>query len=250
MIKTLLTGLLAVASFGTATQSWADDTSAILDKVAAVYGSQMPVAIRITGSTISFSRGEGALVRLFKSPDRFRNEITYASGPEVRTMVGPMAWNQNKPANPALRGAIALQAARIALPWNMLAMRASINDMGRSEVDGKPVQTLEFTIEPTLKMLLQVETDSGHIIASRGIMIAGERTMEFSTHYSEFRSVNGRTYATHEEQYAMGQHIGHSRIQNIEFLDALPDSAFAPWTMVRYEPAANDPLWGSVLALR
>jgi len=250
LIKSFFTGLLTVLSLSLTTNARADDVTAILDKVAAVYGSQMPVAIRITGSTISFSRGEGALVRLFKSPDRFRNEITYASGPEVRTMVGPMAWNQNKPANPALRGAIALQAARIALPWNVLARRTSVNDMGRSEVDGKPVQTLEFTLEPALKMLLQIETDSGHIVTSRGIMIAGERTMEFSTRYSDFRSVAGRTYATHEEQYAMGQHIGHSRIQNIEFLDALPDSAFAPWTMVRYEPAANDPLWGSMLALR
>jgi len=250
LIKLIFTGLLTVLSLMLTTSARADDTDAILNKVAAVYGSQMPVAIRVTGSTISFSRGEGALVRLFKSPDRFRNEITYASGAEVRTMVGPLAWNQNKPANPALRGAIALQAARIALPWNVLALRASVNDMGRSEVDGKPVQTLEFTLEPTLKMLLQIETDSGHIVESRGIMIAGERTMEFSTRYSEFRTVAGRTYATHEEQYAMGQHIGHSRIQNVEFLDALPDSAFAPWTMVQNEPAANDPLRGSVFALR
>lgn len=236
MIKSFFATMLAVMSMCTTPSAWADDTTQILDKVAATYGSQMPVALRISGSTISFSRGEGAMLRLFKSPDRFRSEITYASGAEVRTMVGPMAWNQSKPANPALRSAVVLQAARIALPWNVLEQRKQVVDMGRSEVDGKAVQTLEFTLEPTLKMLLQIESDSGRIIESRGIMVVGQRSMEFTTKYSDFRSVDGHTYAAHEEQYAMGQHIGHTRIQNIEFLDTLPDSAFAPWTMVQTSP--------------
>lgn len=250
MIKSLIAGLVAVLTLCLATSSWAEDTAQTLDQVAAAYGSQMPVAIRVTGSTISFSRGEGALLRLFKSPDRFRNEIAYASGAEVRTMVGPMAWNQSKPANPALRGAIALQAARIALPWNVLAQRASVNDMGHSEVDGKPVHELEFTLEPTLKMLIQIDTRTGHIVQSRGIMLVGERTMEFSTRYSEFRTAGGRIYASHEEQYAMGQHIGHARIQNVEYLDTLPDSAFAPWVTVQTAPVHNDPSHPSVTAFR
>lgn len=250
MIKSLFIGLFSVFTMCLATAARADDVAAVLDKVATAYGSQMPVAMRISGHTVSFSRGEGALVRLFKSPDRFRNEITYASGPEVRTMVGPLAWNQNRPANPALRGAIALQAARVALPWNVLAQDASVNDMGHSEVDGKSVQTLEFSLEPTLKMLLQIDTDSGHIIESHGIMIVGERTMEFTTKYSEFRSVDGRTYASHEEQYAMNQHIGHTRIEKVEFLDALPDNAFAPWTTVLTEPLPIDAPGRAVLALR
>lgn len=247
MIKSLFTMVLAALALCTSALAWADNTSQILDKIALAYGSQLPVAMRITGSTISFSRGEGAMLRLFKSPDRFRSEITYASGAEVRTMVGPMAWNQDKPANPAQRSAVALQAARIALPWNVLAQRAQVNDMGRSEIDGKAVQTLEFTLEPTLKLLLQVDLESGHIVESRGVMILGSRTMEFTTKYSEFRSMSGHTYAAHEEQYAMGQHIGHSRIQNVEFLDVLPDSAFAPWTMVQSLPDAVDRVW---LALR
>lgn len=240
MIKSFFAVVMVAITLCTAPSAQADDATQILDKLAVVYGGEMPRAMRITGSTVSFSRGEGVMLRLFKSPDRFRSEITYASGAEVRTMVGPMAWNQSKPANPALRGAVALQAARIALPWNMLSRRDQVNDMGRTEVDGVVLQTLAFTLEPTLKMLLQVESDSGHIVESRGIMIVGERTMEFTTQYSEFRSVDGRTYAAHEEQYAMGQHIGHSRIHNVEFLDALPDSAFAPWTMVQTIPANGD----------
>lgn len=250
MKKTLFTGLFALMLNALTASGWANGVDAVLDKVATVYGNQMPVAIRIKGSAISFRRGRGALVRLFKAPDRFRNEITYASGSEVRTMVGPMAWNLDKPANPALRGAIVLQAARVALPWNLLARRDRVNDMGHSEVDGKSVQMLEFSLEPALKMLLQIDTDSGHIIESRGIMAAGERTMEFTTKYSEFRSVGGRTYASHEEQYAMNQHIGHTRIEQVEFLDALPDSAFAPWTTVQTEPLPIDAPGHAVLALR
>jgi len=250
VIKTLLAGLVVVLSFCPTASAWADDTTPTLDQVAAVYGARMPAAIRVTGSIISFRRGEGQLLRLFKSPDRFRNEVTYASGAEIRTMVGPLAWNQSKPANPALRSAIALQAARVALPWNLLEKRSSVIDMGRSEVDGKTIQELEFPLEPTLKMLIQVDTESGHIVQSRGIMLVGERTMEFTTRYSEFRSVAGRTWASHEEQYAMDQHIGHSRIDNVEYLDSLPDSAFAPWTSVLNDPATDDLSHHSAFALR
>ncbi len=250
MLKKLLSSLLAALALAPTGYARADDTGAILDQLAAVYGSQAPAAMRVSGSTISFSRGEGTLERLFKAPDRFRNAVKYATGTEVRTMIGPMVWYHDKPANPALRAAIALQAARVALPWNLLAQRASVHDLGSSEVDGQAVQTLEFSLEPTLKMVLQVALGSGHIVESRGIMIAGERTMEFTTKYSDFHSAGGRTYAGREEQYAMGQHIGHTRIERVDYLDTLADSAFAPWTTVYLHPRDVGASGDTVLALR
>lgn len=198
-----------------------------LDKVASAYGATPPAAIRQTGTTTSFTRGNGALRRLFRAPDRFRSEISYASGSEMRTLRGAMAWNQDVPANAALRGAIALQAARIALPWNMLALKSGIVDKGvESNAEGKTVQIIEFQVEPQLRMTVGIEIESGHIVRSLGVMTFRDQTVEFATHYSDFRSHDGRTYAAREEQFATGRHIGYSIIDKVEYPETLPDSAF------------------------
>jgi len=212
----------------------------VRDQLVARYGEQPPAAIRQTGTTTSFSRGEGALVRLFKGPDRFRNEITYSSGQEVRTLIGPMAWQQSKPATPALRSAIVLQAARVALPWNMLARWSETHDLGTEADDnGNTLQVIELELEPLLKLVIHVDRASGHIVRSRGAMEVGTRSMDFATRYSDFRSQGGRTYAAREQQFAAGQHTGFSVIERIEYLDALPDSAFAPFMQVQ-APARTD----------
>ncbi|MDD5031320.1 MAG: hypothetical protein PHH58_17810 [Rhodoferax sp.] len=235
VILSLLVGLLhgGIAAAAAAPQ-------AVRDQVVARYGAQAPLAIRQTGTTTSFSRGEGALVRLFKGPDRFRNEISYSSGQEVRTLVGPLAWQQNKPANPALRSAIVLQAARVALPWNVLARWSEANNLGTETDDsGATLQVIELALEPLLTLVIHVDLASGHIVRSRGVMQVGSRSMEFATHYSDFRSQDGRGYAAREQQFAAGQHAGYSVIEHIEFLDALPDSAFAPWLQVQAPASTN-----------
>lgn len=225
----LLVGHAAVAG---------EPAAAIFDKIAASYGATPPAAIVQSGSTTSKSRGVGALKRLFRAPDRFRSEIKYSSGHEVRTLQGPLAWSQGVPANATVRSAIALQAARVALPWNMLGLKSTTVDKGtETHADGKIVQLLEFPIESGLKMVLEVEVATGHILRSLGILTVGTQAMEFATRYSDFRSANGRTYAGHEEQYAMGQHIGDSVIESVEYPPTLPDNTFEPVASAQF--AAN-----------
>ena len=221
----------------------------VLDKVAAAYGAMPPAAIRQTGTTTSFARGNGALKRLFRAPDRFRSEISYASGNEVRTLRGAMAWNQGGQANAALRGAIVLQAARIGLPWNMLALKSGIVDKGiESNAEGKTVQLIEFQVEPQLRMIVGIETESGHIVRSLGIMTFGGQTVEFATHYSDFHNQGGRTHAGREEQFATGRHIGHSIIDKVEYPETLPDGAFEPGAVVEARQPADLELLATVTA--
>ena len=145
------------------------------------------------------------------------------------------------PANPALRSAIVLQAARVALPWNVLARWSETHDRGTEPDDsGNTLQLIELELEPNLKLVIHVDRASGRIVRSRGVMEVGTRSMEFATRYSDFRSQSGRVYAAREQQFAAGQHTGYSVIEHIEFLDALPDSAFAPWLQVQ-APAHTSP---------
>ena len=222
----LLSSLLVLVG-GTAAAS--EPLQQVLDKVASVYGATPPAAIRETGTTSSFVRGSGAMLRLFRAPDRFRSEISYASGAEVRTMIGNLAWQQNTPASPVLRGAVALQVARMGLPWNMLAQPSATVDMGSTvNAEGKPVRVIELTLEPQLKLLIEIEIETGYIVRSRGMFSAEGKTVDFSTTYSDFRPENGRIHASREEQYAMGRHIGNSVIERVEYPQTIPDSAFTP----------------------
>lgn len=201
----------------------------VLGRVASAYGAQAPTAIREKGTTVSFRQGNGTLSRIFKSPDRFRIEIRYAARGESRAMVGEEAWAQGEPANPVLRGAIALQAARIALPWNMLAKRGVATDLGTvTGEEGRTLRAVEFAPAQQLKMIVEIDPKTGYIVRSRGIQSMGGNAMEFATVYSDFRKRDGRVYAAREEHFAMGQHTGYSLIDTVDYPADLPDSAFRP----------------------
>lgn len=201
----------------------------ILSRVAAAYGAQAPNAIREAGTTISFRQGNGVLTRLYAAPDRFRIEIRYASRIESRTMAGKQAWQQGEPANPVLRNAIALQAARIALPWNMLERRAALADLGEvAGTEGKTLRAVEFSVDQQIRMVVEIDPHTGHILRSRGIQSLGTNSMEFATVYSDFRRRGGRAHAAREDHYAMGQHTGYSLIDEVEYPARIPDDAFRP----------------------
>ena len=201
----------------------------VLDKVASGYGATPPAMVRETGTTYSVMRGDGSLLRLYKAPDRFHIEINYATSSETRTMVGAMAWSQHSPANPVLRGAIALQAGRIAMPWNLLAKPSAVVDLGTTlTAEGKAVRVIEFPLEEQLKLVAEIDPETGYILRSRGIQSLGEKTIEFATVYSDFRKEGGRIHPAHEEQFAMGINIGRSSIEKIEYPESIPDSAFMP----------------------
>jgi len=142
-------------------------------------------------------------------------------------MIGASAWQQGTPANPILRAAIALQAARIALPWNLLAKQSALVDRGVvSAAGGKSLRAIELPLDQQLKLVVEFDPQTGHMLRSRGIQRVGDNEMEFATNYSEFRKINGRTHAAREEHYAMGQHTGYSVIEKVAYPESLPDSAF------------------------
>ncbi|HYD97299.1 MAG TPA: hypothetical protein VEC01_18385 [Noviherbaspirillum sp.] len=219
--------LLAILLAGSAHA--AETLKDVLERVSAAYGKTPPAAMVEQGTTTSFRRGEGALLRQYRAPDRFSIRIRYATGSESRVLAGEQAWQQGAAANPILRGAIVLQVARIALPWNMLAQASALVDLGPSAMeDGKPLRAIGFPLEENLRLVVEVDAQDGRILRSRGIQRIGAGSMEFATVYSEFRHGQGRMHAAREEHYAMGQHTGFSVIHKVAYPESLPDDAFAP----------------------
>ena len=221
----LLSFLLGLPAAAAAEASLAE----ILARVEAAYGTTAPAAIRETGTTSSQRRGEGRLTRLYRAPDHFRIDIAYAGGGESRGLAGPRAWAQEQAANPALRGAIVLQAARIGLPWNLLARRAAALDRGSEPgPDGRPRRAVELPLEEGLRLLLEIDPESGRILRPRGLQNVGPSIVEFATEYSDFRRRGERLHAALEQHYAMGRHIGHSTIEQVDYPATIGDDEFLP----------------------
>lgn len=217
--------LLAAATVGAA------DLEPLLGRISAAYGrSDPPASILQTGHTVSHTRGEGALRRAYQSPDQFRIDIHYSTGTETRILNGLRSWQHGKPMTDAFRGALQLQAARLALPWNLLAARASLRDAGEQKLtDGKVLHFVELPLGESLRLVAEIDPDSGRIMRSRGIISAtGHGEMEFGTVYDDFRTTDGRLYAAVEHHFAMGRYIGRSLIEKVEFDVPLDDKLFRP----------------------
>lgn len=222
--------LLAAALLACTGAAGAADLGTLLERIERAYGTTtLPSSILQRGRTISFSRGEGSLLRAYRGAERFRIEIRYATGVETRIVDGPVAWQRSKPMGEAFRGALILQAARIALPWNLFAARDRLRDGGEHLIGDMRLHFIEMPLGDTLRVVAEVEPESGRILRSRGILThPGGGEMVFGTVYEDFRSVDGRLYPAVEHHYAMGRYIGRSEIETVEFDTPLADSLFRP----------------------
>lgn len=233
--RRVVAGLVAVALllFGGAA-AHAGEVDALLETLAAAYapaGTDRGVrAIRQTGVTYSSRReGEGALLRAYAHPDRLLVRIDYGQETEVRILYGAHAWKQDQPGGGAFHGAMRLQAARMALPWNLIEARDRVRDLGwAGQAGGGRLRILQLPLGDGIALDVGVDPESGRILRSVGRLAGSRGVMEFGTVYEDFRHQDGRLYAATEWHFAQGQPSGHTRIDRVEFPDSLPEDLFVP----------------------
>ena len=226
ILKSLLAGLSLLAL---ALPALADAGALLAEVVSAHGGGATPGAIHERGVTESLRRGKGPVERWWQGPDRFRIEIRYPGAPESRLLNGADAWQQGQPATAAFRGAVLLQAARMALPWRLHDNAARVTDLGTATgASGKPVRTLHWQVQEGIRLIVEVDPDSRLILRSRGILTISGSSMEFATGYEDYKSIDGRKVAMTERHFAMGQYIGSTTLDSVEFPAVLPAPTFSP----------------------
>jgi len=212
-----------------ATPALADVGAFLAAVVAAHGGGATPTAIHERGMTESLRRGSGAVERWWQAPDRFRIEIAYPGAAESRLLRGDEAWQQGQAATAAFRGALVLQAARMALPWRLQENARSVTDRGSgTDSAGKPVRTLEWPVQAGIRLIVEIDPTTHLILRSRGVLTLNDASMEFATGYEDYQVVAGRKVALRERHFAMGQYIGSTTLASVEFPAALPAPTFAP----------------------
>jgi len=206
------------------------DTGAFLAEVVAAHGGgAAPTAIHERGVTESLRRGKGPVERWWQAPDRFRIEIAYPGAAESRLLRGDEAWQHGQPATAAFHGALVLQAARMALACRLHENAHRVTDLGSvRSADGKPVRTLEWPVLEGIRLIIEIDPATRLILRSRGILTINNSSMEFATGYENYRTVAGRRVAMTERHFAMGQYIGTTVLDSVEFPAVLPAPTFDP----------------------
>lgn len=206
------------------------DLAGFLEDVAKAHGGgATPTAMHERGVTESLRRGAGPVERWWHAPDKFRIDIAYPNAPESRLLNGTNAWQQGRPASPPFRAALVLQAARLALPWRLRENAGQITDLGTApQSNGRPVRSLEWQVAEGMRVIVEIDVESHLIMRSRGVMTMNGAAMEFATGYEDYRMVQGRRVAMTERHFAMGQYIGSTTLQSVEFPAVLPAPTFEP----------------------
>jgi hypothetical protein len=226
----LLTTLITIAP------AQADDTlQDLIDKVLNNYGGEntwkQTTSIYQEGNTFSQALHQlGRTIRSFNYPHQALIEIRYDSGDsESRLLNGDKVWDHGKSGSQPFMLATRLQSYRLALPKQLAEKRREAKDLGsRSDEDGKNHRGIELGYDHGLKLILDIDADSGHILSTWGLMSMGGQTMQFATFYDDFRIVDGRLIAFKEEHYAMGNFTGHTEIEKVEFNKKFSKETFEP----------------------
>ena len=224
--KSLIAGLLWLAL---ATPALADVGVFLAEVVTAHGGGTTPTAIHERGITESTRRGKGPVERWWQAPDSFRIEIRYPGAAESRLLHGAEAWQQGRPATATFRGALVLQAARMGLAWRLRDNAQRVSDLGiRPDNAGKPARVLEWQVREDIRLIVEIDPATLLIRRSRGILSFNNSSMEFATGYENYRVVEGRQVAMTEQHFAMGQFIGTTTLDSVEFPAVLAAPTFSP----------------------
>jgi hypothetical protein len=210
----------------------AEDVGVLVDKMVAAYGGQAALEkigpIREEGKVEATMRvgSSGPIVRTYARPSKLRIQI--GEGPkfnEVRVLNGANGWRNGQESKGVSYEAMVLQAARLDLPWLLLANKTKLVHKGAVERDGRQLQVLELPLESG-SVSAGLDATNGHILFSSGTTKTG--SMTFETAYDDFRTVEGRLFAFKETNIAQGTKTAETILSKIEILKEVPGNTFEP----------------------
>jgi hypothetical protein len=230
----LVAGLLfaPAARAGDAAAGAAEEVFA---RVTAAYGGRAALdrvrAYRMEGTITSSMRGGGPLVRTFARPDRLRVDLDYPGHPERRILDGAKGWRSDGKGNMLaaegpLLSSMVLQAARADLPWLLLEKRAVAKAL--PPMDGGKLAGFEIPLGGGLTLTVYVESASGRIARSAGVLVSPGMNTNFANEYKEFKVVDGVLFPFRELNYAGGQSTGETVVTKITVNPPLPENEFRP----------------------
>lgn len=170
----------------------------------------------------------GRIGRAYRRSGSLRVEIAFAGDPpELRILDAGRGWRFGQEVSGPLLAAMILQAARLDLPGLLSAWVDKVQELPALELGGRRLRVLSIEIAPGLHVEAAIDPATGRILRSRGAS-TGPSPVEFTTTYSDFRTVEGVVVPFREENWANGKTTGETVLEAVEFPPRLPDDLFRP----------------------
>ncbi|CAA6606465.1 exported hypothetical protein [Rhodospirillaceae bacterium LM-1] len=229
-----LIGAVLGMSFAAGAQSGAA-LDRLLERSLAAYGGQARLSslssLRLLGRINAKGQAsQGRVERLFQAPDRLSNVISYGgSASERRVLIRDKAWRNGQTASVPEHLAMSLQMARQRLPLLLLENRVGLTDLGEREQNGRRYHAVVLTVAEGVTLTVMIDSASGLILQTAGkLALADGTNTDFTTLYSDYRSVGGLTIAMREDHYSQGIQSGTTVLEQAEINQPLPSNAFKP----------------------
>jgi hypothetical protein len=120
------------------------------------------------------------------------------------------------------------QFKELTMPYQLMTAAFTINDGGRSVVNGIPVRVLKLNGKEGPPMTLYVGMRDHLILKDSGIFIMDGAETELSSEFHDFRKVSGRLFPFRVVNFAGGQKVGEFHIREYRVNPELPESLFSP----------------------
>jgi len=200
------------------------DPGALLDAVLKAHGGadklEAVKGYKMEGSVEAKIRGSiAATTRLFARPGNLRVDLAYPDHTEIRVVKDGKGWRTSQNGIAETTGpmldSMSLQAARAAIPWVLRDNRSKLKAAAPVTVEGKELEGLELALGPTTTLRAWVDPVTHYVRRSQSVIASPQMNMEFSTIYSDYRSVDGVTFAFHEDNFAGDAPTGSTVITKV-----------------------------------
>ncbi len=180
----------------------------LLDRMVEGHGGQAALgrvhSLRMEG-TVTTVRGEvGSVVRVIRGPGTLASLIDYGDRAEIRILAEGRGWrgeghNALTAADAPLLMAMQMHSARLLAPWILNQYRGQAVLL-EDDPDAGPLIGLDLGEGRTLRVRL--DPVSFRVTWTGSFIPMGGTTLEFTTTYGDFRSVQGLQLAHHEQNTA------------------------------------------------
>jgi hypothetical protein len=215
-----------------------DDVKALVDKVIEAYGGKEAIdrvkSIFIRGKITAFMPvDEGAYTIYFKMPGKLRVHIAYQNYTEDRILNGRRGYqgNDGVPLH-EVSGirylSIAYQYKAQDIPYGLLHNAYRLSYKGKESVNAVPVEVLGLEDEDGPSMKIYIDTKNFLIVKISGLFYVGGTETSLSSEFGDFRRLDGMEFPFTIVNYAGGQKVADTRMEEYKINTGIDDSVFEP----------------------
>jgi len=215
-----------------------EKVKSLVDKVVQSYGGREAIervkSLFIKGKITAWTPvDEGIYIIYFKIPRKLRVNIAYRNYTEDRILNGHRGYEGTDgyplPEVTGIRYlSIVYQYKSQDIPYGLLHDAYRLSDEGKESVNGMPVEVLRLEDKGGPPMKIYIDLKTFRIVKISGLFSIGENETSLSSEFADFRGVSGMEFPFRFTNYAGGQKVARTLIEEYKINTDIDHSVFEP----------------------